>query len=69
MKKKELQDLKNKTMVEVDKEIHDKRERLLNLRMDLSLGKVKNISEIKELKKSIAQLLTIKKMKEKEKKQ
>jgi large subunit ribosomal protein L29 len=56
MKKKELNDSKNKTMAEVDKEINDRRERLLNLRMDLSLGKVKNISEIKELKKSIAQL-------------
>jgi len=51
-------------MVEVDKEINERRERLLNLRMDLSLGKVKNISEIKELKKSIAQLLTVKKTKE-----
>ena len=64
MKNKELNDLKNKTMVEIDKEINERRERLLNLRMDLSLGKVKNISEIKELKKSIAQLLTVKKTKE-----
>jgi ribosomal protein L29 len=67
MKKKELENLKNKTMIEINKELRDYRERLLNLKMDLSLGKVKNISEIKELKKNIAQLLTIKNSKEKTK--
>ncbi|MFH0712766.1 MAG: 50S ribosomal protein L29 [Candidatus Jorgensenbacteria bacterium] len=67
MKKKELENFKNKTMIEIDKEIRECQEKLLNLKMDLSLGKVKNIHEIKELKKSVAQLLTIKNLKEKTK--
>jgi large subunit ribosomal protein L29 len=68
MRKKELEKLKNKTMVEINKELRDLKERLWGLRMDLSLGKVKNISEIKELKKSIAQILTIKNLKKEESK-
>ncbi|MBI4034126.1 MAG: 50S ribosomal protein L29 [Candidatus Brennerbacteria bacterium] len=67
MKRKELENLKSKTPVELDKELRDYRERLLNLKMDLALGKVKNIREIKELKRSIAQLLTVKKTREKTK--
>lgn len=63
MKRKELDNLKNKSVIEIDKDLRERRERLLNLKMDLALGKVKNISEIKELKKSIAQLLTVKKLK------
>ncbi len=63
MKRKDLENFKNKTMIEIDKELRECRERLLNLKMDLALGKVKNIHEMKELKKSIAQLLTIKKLK------
>ncbi|OGG39004.1 50S ribosomal protein L29 [Candidatus Jorgensenbacteria bacterium GWA1_49_17] len=64
MKKKELENLKNKTMVEIDKELRECQERLLNLKADLALGKVKNIHEMKELKKSVAQLLTIKNLRE-----
>lgn len=59
MKKKELEKFKNKPLAEIEKEIRENRERLANLKMDLSLGKVKNISEIKQIKKNIAQLLTI----------
>lgn len=67
MKKKELENLKNKTMIEIEKELRERQERLLGLKMDLALGKVKNIHEIKELKKSVAQLLTLKNTKEKTK--
>jgi len=62
MKRKELENFKTKPLPEVDKEIRYYRERLQNLRMDLVLGKVKNIREIRQLKKSLAQLLTIKRM-------
>jgi len=60
MRKKELKNFKNKPLVEVDKELYMNREWLNNLRLDLSLGKVKNIRDIKKAKKSIAQLLTLK---------
>jgi len=60
MKKKELQSFKKKPLVEVDKELQTHRERLNNLKFDLSLGKVKNIREIRKIKKGIAQLLTLK---------
>ncbi|MCP6720382.1 MAG: 50S ribosomal protein L29 [Patescibacteria group bacterium] len=62
MKKKELQSFKNKPLVELDKELRMNRERLNSLRLDLSLGKVKNISEIRKIKKSIAQFLTLKRL-------
>ena len=60
MKKKELQNFKNKPVVEINKELSMYREQLSNLKLDLSLGKVKNIQEIRKIKKSIAQLLTLK---------
>lgn len=63
MKRKEFQTFKNKPIAEIDKALHDLEERLVNLKMDLALGKVKNIREIKDIKKSIAQLLTIKRLK------
>ncbi len=60
MKRKELENFKTKPMPEVDKEVRHYEERLQNLKMDLALGKVKNIREIRQIKKSLAQLLTIK---------
>ncbi len=60
MKRKELENFKAKPMPEVDKEVRLHEERLMNLRKDLVLGKVKNIREIRQLKKSLAQLLTVK---------
>lgn len=63
MKKKEYQQLKNKPLSELEKELSNFREKLRNLKFDLSQGKVKNIAEIKETKKTIARILTIKKNK------
>ncbi len=40
-----------------------KRERLRELRFDLIAGKVKNIREIREIKKDIARILTLLKQK------
>ncbi|HXF43896.1 MAG TPA: 50S ribosomal protein L29 [Candidatus Paceibacterota bacterium] len=60
MKRKELQNFRAKTTPEVDKEIRHYEERLNALKMDLALGKVKNIREIRQIRKSLAQLLTIK---------
>ncbi|MBI5732710.1 50S ribosomal protein L29 [Candidatus Jorgensenbacteria bacterium] len=63
MKKNELQTQRSKPLTEIDREIFDYRERLARLGLDLVQGKVKNIREIRHLKKNIAQLLTLKKSK------
>ena len=60
MKRKELENFKTKPLPEVDKEVRLHEERLMNLKKDLVLGKVKNIREIRQIKKSLAQLLTLK---------
>lgn len=63
MKKKELELHKEKPITDLEKEIRDFQTRLKNLRFDLVAGKVKNIKEIKTIKKGIAQLLTLRKQK------
>ncbi|OGG42968.1 50S ribosomal protein L29 [Candidatus Jorgensenbacteria bacterium RIFCSPLOWO2_12_FULL_42_11] len=59
MKKKNFQEIKNKPVAELQKELVGYRERFRVLKFDLAAGKVKNIREIKEVKKTIAQILTI----------
>ena len=56
MKAKEL---KQKTKKELDHFLREKRERLRQLNFDLVSGKVKNIREIRMIKKDIARMLTI----------
>ena len=52
------QQIKNKPLPELQKDLADSREKLRKLKFDLSQGKVKNIKEIKETKKTIARILT-----------
>ena len=59
MKPKEFQQMKTKPPVELKKELETMRVRLNSLKFDLSAGKVKNIREIRGVKKNIAQLLTL----------
>lgn len=59
MKKNELKELRGKAVELLEKELTEKRSRLNDLRFDLSLGKIKNVREIRQLKKSIAQILTL----------
>jgi ribosomal protein L29 len=59
MKRKEIQQLKTKSLPELQKDLADYREKLRSLQFDLAQGKVKNIKEIKETKKIIARILTI----------
>lgn len=59
MKQKKFQELKNKPQEELQKSLGDEREKLRKLKFDLANGKVKNIREIKGIKKTIAQILTI----------
>jgi len=63
MKKKNLQELRNKVADELQKDLAGNRERLRALKFDLAAGKVKNIKEIQAVKKTIAQILTILKTK------
>ena len=58
MKIKEIQQLKKKPLPELEKELREKREKLWQLKNDLATGKVKNIREIREIKKIIARVLT-----------
>ncbi|MEK7087066.1 MAG: 50S ribosomal protein L29 [Patescibacteria group bacterium] len=64
MKRKEFQEHKNKSISDLKKDLSANREKLVGLKFDLAAGKIKNISEIKQIKKSIAQILTIVREKE-----
>jgi len=52
-------ELRQKSKEELQKILQEKKERLRVLRFDLDAGKVKNVREIRELKKDIARILTI----------
>lgn len=56
MKKKELQDLKNRPLLELERLLKEKQETLLKSTFDLNAGKLKKISILKELKKDIARI-------------
>ncbi|MEE8131783.1 MAG: 50S ribosomal protein L29 [Candidatus Paceibacterota bacterium] len=59
MKHKETQQIKNKPLPELRKNLADYHEKLRKLKFDLAAGKVKNIREIKLTKKAIARVLTL----------
>jgi large subunit ribosomal protein L29 len=56
MKAKELRE---KKIEELEKILKEKREKLKNLKLDLALGKLKNVREIRQTKRDIARILTI----------
>ncbi|OGM92881.1 50S ribosomal protein L29 [Candidatus Wolfebacteria bacterium RIFOXYB2_FULL_49_7] len=59
MKKQDIQQLKSKSQAEMQKELSESRTKLRDLKFDLAAGKVKNVSEIKKLKKVVARLSTM----------
>ena len=59
MKNKELQQFKNKSLQELQKDLSGFYEKLRKLKFDLAQGKVKNIKEIKSTKKIIARIMTL----------
>ncbi|MCL4403972.1 50S ribosomal protein L29 [Patescibacteria group bacterium] len=59
MKVKEFKNFKTKSAPELQKELVAREEKLAQLRFDLAAGKVKNIREIRHIKKDIAQILTL----------
>ena len=51
-------ELKQKPAEELKKLLQDNRESLRQLKFDLASGKVKNVREIRKIKKDIARILT-----------
>lgn len=60
MKKKDLTDLRNKTIPELEKMVTKIRLEIVTAKMDLKMRKIKNTNLVSVLKKSLAQILTIK---------
>ena len=52
-------ELRQKSKSELQKLLQDNREKLRQLRFDLAAGKVKNVREVRKIKKDIARILTI----------
>ncbi|HXK32274.1 MAG TPA: 50S ribosomal protein L29 [Candidatus Paceibacterota bacterium] len=56
---KKIDELIKKPKEELQKILRDNREKTRQLRFDLAAGKVKNVREIRRIKKEISQILTI----------
>jgi len=54
-----ISEIRQKSKKELESMLLERREHLRNLRFDLASGKVKNVREIRELKKEIARILTL----------
>ncbi|PIR02071.1 MAG: 50S ribosomal protein L29 [Candidatus Nealsonbacteria bacterium CG_4_9_14_0_2_um_filter_37_38] len=54
-----ITELRPKPKTELQSLLSEKRERLRSLRFDLASGKVKNVREIRLIKKDIAKILTL----------
>lgn len=54
-----MKDLQTKHQGELEKLLHDKRERLRELRFAIMRGEVKNVKELSTQKKDIARILTL----------
>ena len=59
MKKKELTELKSKSIEELNTLLKDKKSELFNLRFQLATGQLQNTAAIRECKKDIARVKTI----------
>ncbi len=52
-------EIRQKSKKELHRLLFEKREKLRELRFNLASGKIKNVREIREIKKDIARILTI----------
>lgn len=59
----EIKELKQLSKEELKKKMEDAREKLRHMRFDLQAGKVKDVREIRQVKKDIARILTLLKIK------
>jgi large subunit ribosomal protein L29 len=55
----EIKELKQLSKEELVKKAADDREKLRQMRFDLSAGKIKNVREIHQTKKEIARIMTL----------
>lgn len=55
----DVRELRQKSKPELEKLLSDNREKLRALRFDLTAGKVKNVREVRAIKKDIARILTV----------
>jgi ribosomal protein L29 len=58
MKKKDIQELKNRSVAELERVVKEGNERLRVLKFDLAAGKVKNVRELHETRKKVARAKT-----------
>ena len=58
MEKKQLAEMKQKPKGELEKSLLELQGKLWHYKVDLAAGKVKNIKEIRTVKKDIARILT-----------
>jgi large subunit ribosomal protein L29 len=54
-----IQELRQKSKPQLRKVLSDNQEKLRQLRFDLAAGKVKNVKEVRKIKKDIARILTL----------
>ncbi|MBU0572551.1 50S ribosomal protein L29 [Patescibacteria group bacterium] len=59
MKKKDLQELRNKKVVELDKIVAKKKQETIMADAKMKTGQEKKIKKVKNLRREIAQVLTI----------
>jgi len=59
MKKEELIKLKTKTKIELEKKAQELRDESAKFQIDIKIGKIKNTSIVKNIKKDIAKILTV----------
>ena len=60
MKQKEkIREFSRLPQQELQRNLSEKRERLRQLRFDLASGKVKNVGEVREVRRDIAMIITI----------
>lgn len=59
MKKKDLEQFKNKTIKELAEFIRTKEQDLLKSKLDLKSGRVKNVRIVKNIRRDLAQIKTI----------
>ena len=62
--KDELNNLKQKTLAELETDLKAKKSELLNLRFQLAIGQLENTAAISECKKDIARVKTIMRQRE-----
>lgn len=59
MRKKEFEQLKTRPAEDLNKNLIEFQNKLWDFKTDLAAGKIKNVKEIKNVKKTIARILTL----------